>query len=328
MPAASPYKAAPVEQTPAIATATFDVSVTAAKPRPRLRTGIVLAVTAVAVVTGFGLTLLIGRAAGEAPEKVAATRPTPVAPASTAVAKGPTAAEPVAKAAGIERAPVRETAPAVIAERASEPQVPVSSVEVPGCREMLGDSLVEKADPNAALAETQVGNRELVRGKMDASQAAFCKAALWDGAKVERWLNLAQIFLIRRDGNKAVEASGHALELDPKNARALELQGDAFARLGKLKEARIAYLAAEARAEPDEDALKWLVRRDFDEANRSLKSRDFVRAERLFRRVVVFDQGHAAAAIGVATCLRKQSDLKGADDWERHAATLVRKKER
>jgi len=193
---------------------------------------------------------------------------------------------------------------------------------------MLGDAFVEKADPNAALAETQVGNRELVRGKMDASQAAFCKAALWDGAKVERWLNLAQIFLIRRDGNKAVESSGHALELDPKNARALEIQGDAFARLGKLKEARMAYLAAEARPEPEEDALKWLVRRDLDEANRSLKSRDFVRAERLFRRVVVFDSQHAGAALGVATSLRRQNDQKAADEWERHAEMLVRNKRR
>jgi tetratricopeptide (TPR) repeat protein len=283
-------------------------------------------VTAVAVVTGFGLTLLIARETGHAPQNSAAARTAPAAPASAAIARGPAPTVPVAKAAAVERAPVRELAPALIAERSSEPQVPTSTRTVPGCREMLGDDFVEKADPNAALAETQVGNRELVRGKVDASQAAFCKAALWDSAKVERWLNLAQIFLIRGDGNQAVESSGRALELDPKNARALELQGDAFARLGKLKEARIAYLAAEARPGSDEDALKWLVRRDLDEASRSLKAREFVRAERLFRRVVAFDPAHAAAAIGVATCLRKQNDRKAADEWERHAELLVRNK--
>jgi hypothetical protein len=94
--------------------------------------------------------------------------------------------------------------------------------------------------------------------------------------------------------------------------------------MGKLKEARLSYLAAEARPEPEAEALKWVVRRDLDEANRSLKSREFVRAERLFRRVVVFDPGHAGAALGVATCLRKQNNQKAADEWERHAEMLVR----
>jgi hypothetical protein len=324
--ATSPYKATPVEETPAITTAALDVSGSAKSSRPKLRTGVVLAVTAAAVATGFGLTLLIGRAVGQAPSSAAAVKPTPrVATSAVATPAPAEPREPALKAAAIAKAPALEAGAAVIAGPTAESApIPISTVTVPGCRELLGDGFVEKADPNAALTETQIGNRELVRGKVDASQAAFCKAALYDGAKVERWLNLAQIFLIRHDATKAVESSGRALELDPRSARALEFQGDAFARLGKLKEARLSYLAAEARPEPEAEALKWVVRRDLDEANRSLKSRDFVRAERLFRRVVVFDPGHAGAALGVATCLRKQNNQKAADEWERHAEMLVR----
>ena len=319
----SPYQAAPVDQTPAVATASFDVPAQKT-PRRRFRAGTVAAVTAVALVSGFALTLVIGRAVGGAKAEVAAAKPRAIEPTS-----GPAAARPVAelpaKTAGTPAITPREAPAGKVAELVREPaEVPVSSVTAPSCREILGDAVVAKADPAAALAETQAGNRELVRGNMDASQKAFCKATLLDDAKVERWLNVAQLFLIRRDANKAVDSAERALELDPKNARAFEILGDASARLGKLTEARRAYLAAEKRPEPDEDQKKWLVRRDWDEAQRSDKSRDFVRAERLFRRVVVFDPAHAGAALGIATCLRKQNDPKAADDWERHAETLAR----
>jgi tetratricopeptide (TPR) repeat protein len=189
---------------------------------------------------------------------------------------------------------------------------------------MLGNEFAEKGDPSAALAQTQIGNRELVRGNAAASQAAFCKAASWDGAKIERWLNLAQLFLVRRDARKAIESAERALALDAKNARALEITGDAWARLGQLTEARRAYLASEGRPEPDESTRQWMVRRDLDEAHRSARSRDFVRTERFFRRVVVFDPEHAGAARGVAMCLRKLDDPSGAEAWTRRAEVLER----
>lgn len=320
----APYQAAPVDQTPAVATASFDVPAQKT-PRRRFRAGTIAAVTAVALVSGFAMTLVIGRAVGGAPATVVASaKPRAIEPTS-----GPTAARPEAelpaKTAGTPAITPRETTAGKVAELVREPaEVPVSSVTAPSCREILGDAVVAKADPEAALAETQAGNRELVRGNMDASQKAFCKATLLDDAKVERWLNVAQLFLIRRDANKAVESAERALELDSKNARAFEILGDASARLGKLTEARQAYLAAEKRPEPDEDQKKWLVRRDWDEAQRSVKSRDFVRAERLFRRVVVFEPDHAGATRSVAACLRKLNDGAGAEAWARRADALER----
>jgi tetratricopeptide (TPR) repeat protein len=300
----------------------LDVESRSASPRQGFRTGTAVAVAAVAVVTGLGLTLLVGRAL-EGPGAKATPARSPMAAPSPKGATSPV--ELPAKAPEIAPAAAQKTSPARAPEASpKQSDVPVSSAAVPSCKEMLGAGFVEKTDPKAALAETQIANRELVRGNTDASHASFCKAALWDGTKVERWLNLAQMFLIRRDAEKAVETVERALELDPKSARALEILGDAWARLGDLQKARRAYLDAERRAEPDEDARKWLVRRDLDEAERSAKARDFVRAERLFRRVVVFDSEHAGAALGVAACLRKLGDQRGAEAWERRAETLAR----
>ena len=84
--------------------------------------------------------------------------------------------------------------------------------------------------------------------------------------------------------------------------------GDAWAMLGKHDEARAAYLAAEGKAEPDAKDLQLMVRRDLEEAQRMVKRRDFVRAERLFRRVMVFDSQHVEAGAGLTASLAKLSD--------------------
>ena len=325
LPAVAPYPAASVERTPAIATAVLDVESAAASPRPGFRPGTAVGVAAIAVVMGLGLTLLVGRALERPGVEAKPVRPSPMAAPSPKGAARPSPVDQPAKAPEIARAAAQTKSAARASEGSPKPtDVPVSSAPAPSCKEILGAGFVERADPEAALAETQLANRELVRGNVDASHASFCKAALLDGTKIERWLNLAQMFLIRRDAEKAVETAERALELDPKNARALEILGDARARLGDLQKARRAYLDAERRAEPNEDTRKWLVRRDLDEAERSARSRDFVRAERLFRRVVVFDPEHAEAALGVAACLRKLGDQRGAEAWERRAETLAR----
>jgi tetratricopeptide (TPR) repeat protein len=327
MPAKTPppLPALPVDQTPAIAVAALDVPVVAKRPRPRFRTGLAVAVAAVGVATGLGVTLLIGHGSREAPATVS-PRPAPPRAASPARAEARPKAEAAAKPAATPKAAAEDAPSAPASKAAHEPSdVPVSSAAVPSCQEILGRGFVRESNPKGALAETQLANRELVRGNAHASQLAFCKAAAWDSGKIERWLNLAQIFLVRRDDKQALGAAERALELDAKNARALEMVGDAEARLGHLEEARKAYLDSEHRPEPGADALRWLVKRDMDEAQRSLRSRDFVRAERLYRRVVVFDPNHAGAALGVSTCLRKLDDQKTADAWEKRAGMLARR---
>ncbi|HEX6275870.1 MAG TPA: tetratricopeptide repeat protein [Polyangiaceae bacterium] len=231
-----------------------------------------------------------------------------------------------AKSAGVAREARKETPSAIATALRSElAEIPVSNVVTPSCRETLGQAFVEKLDAAGAASESRFGHRALVRGDLAAAQSAFCKAVLWDGKALERRLNLANLYLLRRDGTQALEAAERALELDPKNRRALELQADAWARLGNLAEARRAYVAAEQRPELHEDAARWLVRRDLDAAERSLSARDYARAERLFLRVVVFEPEHEVAALGIATCLRKLDDHTGAEAWTRRAEALAKR---
>lgn len=281
--------------------------------------GITLAVVAIAIA---GVTLHpVGQRARE--RVVVFLAPPPAAPtASLAPATPERDVSP--KSAGVAREP-RKEAPAGIAAVLSRKstEIPASSVTVPSCQQMLGTTFGEKRDPAAAATETQVGHRALVRGDMDAAQAAFCKAALWDGGTLERRLNLANVFLMRRDGKQAVDAAARALELDPKNRRALEIQADAWARLGNLTDARRSYLAVEQRPGSDADAAQWLVRRELDAAQRSLKAHDYARAEKLFLRVVVFEPEHGVATNGIATCLTKLADSAGAEAWTRRAQELA-----
>jgi tetratricopeptide (TPR) repeat protein len=200
--------------------------------------------------------------------------------------------------------------------------IPGSSMSVPSCRELLGSAFIEKSAAAAAYDETLLGTRQLVHGNLDAAQRAYCNASLWDRGNVERWLNLSQLFLLRRDATQAGEAARAALALQPENARALNLAGDAWAMLGKPAEARAAYLAAEKRGEPDAKTLRLLVQRDFEEASRSAALRDYARAERLFRRVVVFAPEHAAASSGVASCLAKLGQAQLAETWTRRSGAL------
>lgn len=203
------------------------------------------------------------------------------------------------------------------------PAIPVSSSSVQSCRELLAGSYEEKLDRVGAFTQTELGKRELVRGKLEAAQHAFCNASLWDGKNIERWLNLSQLFLLRHDGAKALESAQAALALEPNNARAFTAAGDAWAMLGKVEPARHAYLAAEKAAEPDAKGLKLIIQRDMEEAHRTLNRRDFARAERVFRRVVVFDPQHAAATAGVANCLVKLGEMPLAEQWNRRAQTLA-----
>jgi tetratricopeptide (TPR) repeat protein len=251
-----------------------------------------------------------------------ATRQTPSTTAQVATVKLVSATTPAPKAPAVDAAIATGSIAVAVVEQPQQPSIPLSSVSAPSCRELLASSYVEKLDAAGAFAQTQLGKSELVRGNVAGAEQAFCNASLWDAKNVERWLNLAQLFLIRKDGAKAVECAQTALALQPDSSRALTAAGDAWAILGKLKEAREAYLSAEKRPEPDRGALQLMIRRDLEEAYRMVKARDFARAERVFRRVVVFDSENAAASAGVAQCLVKLGDKDSAEAWQRRAESL------
>lgn len=189
---------------------------------------------------------------------------------------------------------------------------PVSGATVPSCREMLGKRLVERHDPRAALRETRLGKRELVRGNVSEAQAAYCLAHAWDRSNIDRRVDLARLFLVRRDWEKAAEYGQSALKLDPNSRRALGIVGDAWAALHKTEEARRALLASELQTNA---SPRLIVRRDLALAKRVERLRDFTLAERLYRRVLLFDPGHTGAMKGIANCLRRIGDQRAAEAW-------------
>jgi tetratricopeptide (TPR) repeat protein len=156
------------------------------------------------------------------------------------------------------------------------------------------------------------------------AQAAYCKAFAWDRKNIDRHINLGRFFLFRRDWEKAAEFGQSALELDPKNRRALGVVGDAWAALDKPDEARSAWLAAERKSNASQRELSLMVRRNFALAKRVEKLKDFSLAERLYRRVLLLDAKHTGAMKGIASCLLKVGDYQGAEAWARRADMLKR----
>lgn len=203
-------------------------------------------------------------------------------------------------------------------------ELPVSGSTAPTCRQLLGKSLAERNDPKRANTQTALANRELVRGNVDQAQAGYCLALAWDRSNIDRRLNLARLYLLRRDWAKAAEYGQKALEIDPQSRRALGVVGDAWAALHKTKEARAAWLSAERKPKATPSEIGLIVRRNLALAKRVERLRDFSLAERLYRRVLLLDSEHAGAMNGIAGCLLRVGDRVAADAWARKARELKR----
>lgn len=202
------------------------------------------------------------------------------------------------------------------------PLIPLSNARAPSCQVLLGDAFVEKVDLAGALEQTQLGNREIIKGNLEVAEHAFCSAALWDAKNMERWLNLSRLFLFRRDAAQAATSAEKALALQPDNPRALYAAGDAWAMQGLLEQARGAFLKAEKLPPLDSTKFKQLVYRDLQEADLMLSSLDIASAERIYRRVVAFAPDQPAASAGIATCLKQLGEPEQAKAWAERAQTL------
>jgi Flp pilus assembly protein TadD len=209
---------------------------------------------------------------------------------------------------------------------ADVPDLPLldgSGSKAPTCDELLAGTLPPaKPDINAAYQQKLSASRELVRGDVDATQTALCRASRLAPNNPEILHDMAQLLLIRRDGAAAAEWAQRSVDLDPNNSRARALLGDALARTGRPAQAQEAWLAASHVAASDAAAVDLLIQMDFLEAERTLKRRDYRRAERFFRRVVSLKPTHATANAGLAAALLKLGDSRAADTWARRAVTL------
>ncbi|HYJ07473.1 MAG TPA: tetratricopeptide repeat protein [Polyangiaceae bacterium] len=249
-----------------------------------------------------------------------------VASASVAAATVATPAPaPVPAAPPTSSAPVGEpgvsdpmTAPA--------PKAPAGKDEsgyvAPTCTAILEPLNLDSGNfPGAAYEQQVNGSKALVQGKVDDAQVAYCKAVRWDANNPRTHIDLAQLFLIRKDGAAAAEAARRAVELDPNSGRAQSLLGDSLVRIGDHEGAKQAWLLAAGVDANDAPKFQALLERNLREAEASLKKRDVSRAERFFRRAIVMDPNSLAASRGLAACLNQLGDGAAAVRWAQRALT-------
>lgn len=242
------------------------------------------------------------------PTPTLAVPPTPTPAAPTAAA--PDSASTSARAADAlsENAPVKaETSTiALLAVDGSEAIAPT-------CNALLAD--VAPISRNVAasnrLAEAR---RALVRGDVDGSERAFCQVVTNGNAEPLVLSELAQLLLLRRDANAAVEWAQQAARRDP-SVRNLGLLGDALVRTGNVDGAREAWLAGAKIPKDDRAAIDKMLATTMAEARASLQQRDAARAERLLRRVLAFDPENVTARAQIAIALTRLGFSKSAQRW-------------
>jgi Tfp pilus assembly protein PilF len=202
--------------------------------------------------------------------------------------------------------------------------LPISSTSAPSCHDLLREPPVKRQSAKAARSETLLANRQLMLGNVPLAHAAYCNALTLDRSNIDRHVNLARLYLVRRDWQKAAEYGQSALELDPKSRSALGVVGDAWAALLKTDEARTAWLAAERKPQASPRELRLIAKRNMALATRVARLNDFSLAERLYRRVLLIEPDNADAMKGIAACLLKAGDYRAAEAWARRAHQLER----
>lgn len=279
-----------------------------------------------ACAQGLLIAWLLGSLSRKAPRAEAAA---PRASTVTAVAAASARPEPVSLGGAAPSAPsVPPSASAPQAQNAPliepPPLAPAGKDEsgyvAPTCASLLDALQLDAGNfPGAAYEQQVLGAKALVQGRVDDAQLAYCKAVRWDAQNPQAHIDLAQLFLIRKDGAAAAEEARKAVELDPKSGRAHSLLGDGLVRIGDHVGAKQAWLLAAEVDADDAGKLQALLLRNLREAEASLKKKDISRAERFFRRAIVMDPDNLAASRGLAACLNQLGDGAAAVRWAQRA---------
>jgi tetratricopeptide (TPR) repeat protein/DNA-binding response OmpR family regulator len=211
------------------------------------------------------------------------------------------------------------TPPASVAANIS---VDETGARAPSCDELFGVQHVGAGDyPGSAYVQMRDANTALVRGDVDAAQRSLCKAALWDQKNPAIPLELAQLLLLRRDGAASVAWAHKGLAKDPTNLRAQGILGDGLARVGDYAGAKRAWLRSMQLEDLGDAQCRELSFSSLREARASMNRRDFARAERFFRRAVVFDGDNGPASNGLADALLRLGDTASALRWANRAVS-------
>jgi len=242
-----------------------------------------------------------------------------------AIAKPPAALPPATPTPTPAPTPAASAVSAAAAPLVDPPRkAPIGKDEsgsvVPSCKSLLDPLKLDEGNfPGAAYEQQVAGSKALVQGKVDDAEVAFCKAVRWDAKNPQTHIDLAQLFLIRKDGAAAAEEARNAVELDPNSGRAQSLLGDGLVRIGDHEGAKQAWLLAAGVDPKDTVKFKALINRNLHEAEASLKKRDVSRAERFFRRAIVLEPDSLEASRGLAAVLNQLGDGHAAVRWVQRA---------
>jgi Flp pilus assembly protein TadD/DNA-binding response OmpR family regulator len=254
-------------------------------------------------------------------EAPAASAATALAPAAPLVEAPPPAPKPAALPAS--PAPLSAPPSAALASLPGKGK-DGSGRKAPDCKALFGsDPPPAGFYPGAAWQEVKAGRASIVRGDLGAAQASFCRATRWDSSNGEVAMQLAQVLLLLRDGAQALTWAEKAATLDPNSLRAKETLGDALARMGGEDEARAAWLAAAKIDGSDPRGLRGLVMREVRAADRALKGRELVVAEKYFRRAALLEPRSWSAMVGLSYVLLELGEAKPAVVWAERAVGVA-----
>lgn len=289
----------------------------APKKKPKWsRVGVSAPVTALlvalAVLQGFLIVAVVRWAAHRhEPAKVAATAKKPAAPRALVTRMPVDIPDPPPKP--------NDAAPNVIAHSSQAATADISSA--PTCDSLLV-GVPRRDSPGLAYDELKRARHALVLGQSQQAELAYCKAALWDPDNASYQFELAQLLLILKDGKAAAEWTRKGLAIDPANARGQALLGDALARTGDTKAARVAWLAAAGMQDPSPQQVASLTERNLKEGEQAAKRRDYARAERSFRRAALLSPERADGYRGWALAQLRLGEAQEALPIARRASEL------
>jgi tetratricopeptide (TPR) repeat protein/DNA-binding NarL/FixJ family response regulator len=214
--------------------------------------------------------------------------------------------------------PIETAAPAVAVVPPREPDGSGRTVE--DCTTLLaGNPPQEGYYPGAAQEQSRIGRAMIVQGDLKEARAAYCRAVHWDPKNVEIALQLAQVFLLERDGAKALEFAERAAAIDPSLMRVQEVLGDSYARVGAHQDARRAWFAAAMLDSTSAEATRRLVSREMRQADLAFRRKNLVIAAKFFRRAAVLEPASTTSMVGLAYVLVQLDDPAGAAYWARRA---------
>ena len=252
--------------------------------------------------------------ANDEPKAALASGPSATTPAPHSAPRVETQKSEVPSAAPQAAAPLPKLDTAsLLAQDGSESAAPT-------CEELLVGGSPDRKHPGSD--HFRAARAALIRGDLDASQRAFCKATGATNAPATVSLELAQLLLLRRDAAAASLWLEQAASLAPESTRILELKGDAAVRVGNLDEARSAWLRAEGLRADDGAGIDRMVQRALAGADASLRARDPRRAERLLRKVLAFRPNDAAVHAKLGITLTRLGFPNSAELWFRRSAEL------